>query len=65
MVDEYKRLAGVADSTVSARIFGGDRAFVSRLRNGQSFTINKAETLERWLTKNLRALRNQTARLVA
>lgn len=50
-IDGYKqRAGGMQDSTLSRRVFGGNEGkFVTNLRDGGNFTMEKAERLERWL----------------
>lgn len=48
LVDAYKAVASVSDSTVSKRSLS-DSMFVPRLRKGESVTLDKATRLENWL----------------
>lgn len=51
-VDSYMGRAGLtSDTGLSVKIFGSDNQFVTRLRDGRNFTLDKALRLETWLQK--------------
>lgn len=54
-IDEFKELSGLSDSTISRRVFPGDSGFARKVRSGASFTMDKAERMEIFLYKAIRA----------
>jgi hypothetical protein len=49
-IDAYQERSGIkSDSTLSRMIFGTDPTFISILRKGGNFTLEKGTRLEKWI----------------
>ncbi|WP_046869322.1 hypothetical protein [Microvirga massiliensis] len=61
LADEVHALTGLSDPGISRAVFGGDKRFIRRLRDGENFTIEKGQRLEAFLREHIAAMRADAA----